>query len=154
MSITRKWKVTVSTIVETVDNEASKYMLEFYDVSVISGDYYEVTEEWFETFYQKLKGKRIELAETFSIERVENPDEEDSTGTFIAILCSSKQDPALGWLIARNEPEETGILVGICPEVYVDKVRESAEKLNLLVEFVKRPKQFSDISVGISLPQE
>lgn len=147
MPRTRKWKVTASTPTEP---EAPKYILEFSDVQVISGDYYEITEEWFETFYQKLRAKRIELEETFSIERVTNPDEDENEGTYIAILCASKEELTLGWLITRNEPEETGILVGICPEEYVDMVRESVDNLHLLVEFVKRPKMFKDISVGIS----
>ncbi|MFX0197582.1 MAG: hypothetical protein ACFFCW_15785 [Candidatus Hodarchaeota archaeon] len=147
MPITRKWKVTASTPNEP---EAPKYILEFSDVQVLSGDYYEVTEEWFETFYQKLRAKQIELEETFSIERVMNPDENESEGTFIVILCANLDEFALGWLITRNEPEETGILVGICPDEYVDMVRESVDTLHILVEFVKHPKKFKDISVGIS----
>ncbi|MFQ6124783.1 MAG: hypothetical protein ACE5R6_09310 [Candidatus Heimdallarchaeota archaeon] len=149
--MSRKWKVTASTPTEP---EAPKYILEFSDVQAISGDYYEVTEEWFETFYQKLRAKQIELEETFSIEKVVNPDENENVGTFIAILCASKEELTLGWLITRNEPEETGILVGICPEEYVNMVRESVDNLHLLVEFVKRPRMFKNISVGISLTLE
>ena len=148
LSIThRKWKITAYTPSET---DTPKYILEFYDVRAISGEYWEVTEEWFETFYKKLKTKRIELTETFVIERVENPDGEETEGTYIAILCASRQEPALGWLITRIEDEETGILVGICPEAYVSKIREQVGQLQLIVEFVKRPNTFRDITVGIS----
>jgi len=143
----KKWKITAFTPSET---NLPKYVLECEDVQVISGEYWEVTEEWFETFYKKLKSKRLELTETFSIECVENPEGEELEGTYIVILCSDRQGSALGWFITRNEPEENGILVGVCPESYVNKVRENEGQLNLLVDFVKRPNNFRDISVGIS----
>ena len=142
-----KWKITAFTPSET---ESPKYVLECEDVQVISGEYWEVTEEWFATFYKKLKSKRLELTETFSIECVENPEGEEIAGTYILILCSDRKGSALGWFITRNEPQENGILVGVCPDSYVNKVRDNESQLNLLVEFVKHPNNFRDISVGIS----
>ena len=82
-----KWKITAFTPSET---DLSKYVLECVDTQVITGEYWEVTEEWFETFYKKLKSKRLELSETFSIEKVENPEGEELEGTYIVILCSDR----------------------------------------------------------------
>ena len=68
---TRTWKVTVQSISE---KEPKNFELEFADVQLITGEYWEVSEEWFQTFYQKVQTKHISLAETFSIERVDNPE--------------------------------------------------------------------------------
>ena len=143
----RTWKVTVQSI---SDNAPQKFELEFADVRSITGEYWEVSEEWFQTFYQKVQTKHISLAETFSIERVDNPEGEESNDTYISILCSSKQEPALGWLIVRMDPDEDGVLVGISPESYTNKIRDNSGHLNLLVEFINRPANFRDVSAGIT----
>ena len=78
--ITRTWKVTVQSISE---KEPKKFELEFADVRGILGEYWEVSEEWFQIFYQKVQTKHISLAETFSIERVDNPEGEESNDTYI-----------------------------------------------------------------------
>lgn len=145
--ITRTWKVTVQSISEKAPKN---FALEFADVRGILGEYWEVSEEWFQIFYQKVQTKHISLAETFSIERVDNPEGEESNDTYIAILCSSKQESALGWLIVRIDPDEDGVLVGISPESYVNKIRDNSGHLNLLVEFINRPANFRDVSAGIT----